>query len=219
MLGEAAEDYLKAIWKLRGEGRVTTSALASELGVSAASATGMLKKLAGLRLIEYEPYRGAALTVAGERVALEVVRHHRLLELYLTEALGLGWDEVHAEAERLEHHLSEELEAKIDEALGFPSRDPHGDPIPSVALELEGDEARPLADVEAGATVRVSSVPDEDAELLRYLGERELVPGRRVSVVASEPFEGPLTVTIAGEQQVLGRELARKVLVAEDEEE
>lgn len=131
MLGESVEDYLKAIWRLERRGRVTTSALAEEVGVSAASVTGMLKKLAGLRLVDHEPYRGASLTDAGKRAALEIVRHHRLLELYLSDALGLDADVVHAEAERLEHHLSELVEARIDEALGFPTRDPHGAPIPT----------------------------------------------------------------------------------------
>ena len=131
MVGEAAQDYLKAIWKLEQRGRVTTNGLAAELGVSPASATGMIKKLAVLRLVDHERYRGASLTPAGERIALEVVRHHRLLELYLAQALGLTSDVVHDEAERLEHHLSEEVEAKIDEALGFPTLDPHGAPIPA----------------------------------------------------------------------------------------
>ena len=149
MLGEAAQDYLKAIWKLGQDGRATTSAIADELGVSPASATGMLKRLASLGLVEHERYHGASLTLAGERVALEVVRHHRLLELYLMEALGLGWDEVHAEADRLEHHLSEEVEARIDAALGFPKRDPHGDPIPSAELELVTDPARTLGELRA----------------------------------------------------------------------
>ena len=215
MLGEASEDYLKAIWKLARGGRVTTTALASELGVSAASATGMLKKLAALRLVEHEPYRGASLTPAGERVALEVVRHHRLLELYLTEALGLGWDEVHAEAERLEHHLSEELEAKIDAALGHPTRDPHGDPIPSVDLELERDDARPLTDIEEGGSAVVARVPGEDGALLRYLGDLGLAPRRRVRVVEHAPFDGPVTVEVAGKRHAIGRELARRVLVTE----
>ena len=217
VLGEAGEDYLKAIWKLGRGGRVTTTALAGELGVSAASATGMLKKLAGLRLVEHEPYRGASLTLAGERVALEVVRHHRLLELYLTEALGLGWDEVHAEAERLEHHLSEELEARIDAALGHPTRDPHGDPIPSADLELAHDDARPLADLAAGGTGVVVRVPGEDGALLRYLGDLGLAPLRRVRVIEHAPFEGPVTVEVEGRRHAIGRELARKLLVTEVE--
>jgi DtxR family Mn-dependent transcriptional regulator len=213
MLGESTEDYLKTIWKLGRDGRVSTSALASELGVSAASVTGMLKKLAALNLVEHEPYKGASLTPAGERVALEVVRHHRLLELYLTQALGLGWDEVHDEADRLEHHLSEELEAKIDEALGFPSRDPHGDPIPSVTLELCRDETRPLADVEAGDAAVVARVPAEDAGLLRYLGTLGLAPDRAVRVVEQAPFGGPVTVEVDGKRHALGRDLAMQIEV------
>ncbi len=210
MLGEAGEDYLKAIWKLGRTGRVSTSALASEVGVSAASVTGMLKKLAALRLVEHEPYRGATLTPAGERVALEVVRHHRLLEVYLTEALGLGWDEVHEEAERLEHHLSEGLEAKIDEALGFPRRDPHGDPIPTPALELDSEATRPLAEVEPGAAAVVARVPAEDGGLLRYLGARGLAPDREIGVVEPGPYGGPVTVEIDGKRHAIGRELAAR---------
>src|ERR671935_1857144 len=146
MLSEAVQDYLKAIWKLEREGPATTSALAAKLEVTPASATAMVKKLAGLGLVEHERYRGVRLTASGERMALEVVRHHRLLELYLMQALGLGWDEVHAEAERLEHHLSEEVEARMDAALGFPTRDPHGDPIPSRELVLPGGAGPPPRD-------------------------------------------------------------------------
>jgi len=136
MVSESAQDYLKAIWKLQAaHGEATTSALAGELGVSPASATAMLKKLDRLGLVQHEPYHGARLTPAGERVALEVIRHHRLLELYLAETLGIDVDEVPDEADRLEHALSEELEARIDEALGFPTHDPHGDPIPDANLE------------------------------------------------------------------------------------
>jgi DtxR family Mn-dependent transcriptional regulator len=213
MLGEAGEDYLKAIWKLGRDGRVSTSALASELGVSAASATGMLKKLASLRLVEHEPYKGASLTPAGERVALEVVRHHRLLELYLTQALGLGWDEVHDEADRLEHHLSEEVEAKIDAVLGFPRRDPHGDPIPSVELELARELTQPLSEVAEGAAAVVARVPAEDGGLLRYLAEVGLAPDREVVVVEQGPFGGPVTVEIDGRRHAIGRELATRIEV------
>lgn len=135
-LSEAIQDYLKGIYKLQDdEGRVTITALAREQGVSAASASAMVKKLAALDLLEHEPYRGAVLTPAGERVALEVIRHHRLLELYLAETLGVHVDDVHDEADRLEHVISEELEARIDRALGYPTHDPHGDPIPNADLE------------------------------------------------------------------------------------
>ena len=136
MVSESAQDYLKAIWKLQAaHGEATTSALAGELDVSPASATAMLKKLDKLGLVQHEPYHGAQLTPAGERVALEVIRHHRLLELYLAETLGIAVDDVHDEADRLEHALSDELEERIDKALGFPTHDPHGDPIPDANLE------------------------------------------------------------------------------------
>ena len=177
MVSESAQDYLKAIWKLQAaHGEATTSALAGELGVSPASATAMLKKLDRLGLVHHEPYHGARLTPSGERVALEVIRHHRLLELYLKEALGLSWDQVHAEAERLEHYLSDEVEARIDAALGYPTRDPHGDPIPTAELVLETGERRTLVDVAAGDEAVVRRVPDSDPELLRYLADLGLVP-------------------------------------------
>ncbi len=213
MLGEAAQDYLKAIWKLEQGGRATTSAIADELGVSPASATGMLKRLASLGLVEHERYHGASLTLAGERVALEVVRHHRLLELYLMEALGLGWDEVHAEADRLEHHLSEEVEARIDAALGFPKRDPHGDPIPSAELELVTDPARTLGDLMRGDEAVILCVPDSDPALLRYLAELGLFPERHVTIVERAPFGGPLTVEVEGARHAIAIELADRIAV------
>jgi DtxR family Mn-dependent transcriptional regulator len=213
VLTEATQDYLKAIWKLGRDGKATTSAIADELGVSPASATGMLKRLAALGLVEHERYHGATLTVAGERVALEVVRHHRLLELYLMEALGLGWDEVHAEADRLEHHLSEEVEARIDAALGFPKRDPHGDPIPSAELELETDPARTLAELMRGDEAVIICVPDSDPALLRYLAELGLFPERRVTIVERAPFGGPLTVEVAGARHAIAVELAERIAV------
>jgi DtxR family Mn-dependent transcriptional regulator len=213
VLTEATQDYLKAIWKLGRDGKATTSAIADELGVSPASATGMLKRLAALGLVEHERYHGATLTRAGERVALEVVRHHRLLELYLMEALGLGWDEVHAEADRLEHHLSEEVEARIDAALGFPKRDPHGDPIPSAELELETDPARTLAELMRGDEAVIICVPDSDPALLRYLAELGLFPERRVTIVERAPFGGPLTVEVAGARHAIAVELAERIAV------
>jgi DtxR family Mn-dependent transcriptional regulator len=213
VLTEATQDYLKAIWKLGRDGRATTSAIADELGVSPASATGMLKRLAALGLVEHERYRGATLTRAGERVALEVVRHHRLLELYLMEALGLGWDEVHAEADRLEHHLSEEVEARIDEALGFPTRDPHGDPIPSAELELHTDPARTLAELMRGDEALILCVPDSDPALLRYLAELGLFPERHVTIVERAPFGGPLTVEVDGARHAIAVELAERIAV------
>jgi DtxR family transcriptional regulator, Mn-dependent transcriptional regulator len=213
MVSESAQDYLKAIWKLEQSGEVSTTALADALGVSPASATAMLKKLATLGLVEHERYHGAGLTPAGERMALEVIRHHRLLELYLMEALGLSWDQVHEEAERLEHHLSDELEARIDRALGFPTRDPHGDPIPSPELLLASDEKVCLADVEAGSQAVVRRVPDADPELLRYLATLGLVPAEEVTVVELAPFDGPVTVEVRGARHAIGRSLAAQIEV------
>jgi DtxR family Mn-dependent transcriptional regulator len=214
MLSESGQDYLKAIWKLSQDGRVTTTGLAAEVAVSPASATAMLKKLAALGLVDHEPYRGARLTASGERMALEVVRHHRLLELYLMESLGMGWDEVHAEAERLEHYLSEELEKRIDAALGHPTRDPHGDPIPSPELTLVSDDVRTLTDIESGATAVIRRVPDGDPELLRYLAKLGLVPDQAVTMVEQAPFQGPVTVTVGATRHSIGHGLASKIEVA-----
>ncbi|MGI8479807.1 MAG: metal-dependent transcriptional regulator, partial [Gaiellaceae bacterium] len=166
----AVQDYLKGIYVLESAGeRVTTSALAGRMGVTAPSATAMTKRLAELGLVERAPYRGVALTEQGKRGALEVLRHHRLLERYLVDRLGLSLDQVHAEAELLEHALSEELEAKIDAELGFPTHDPHGDPIPDSELRVSAGRDRTLADLEPGEHASVSRVPDGDPELLRYL--------------------------------------------------
>ena len=174
----AVQDYLKGIYALESAGeRVTTSALAERMGVSAPSATAMAKRLAELGLVERAPYRGVALTDDGRRGALEVLRHHRLLERYLVDRLGLSLDQVHAEAELLEHALSEELEAKIDAELGFPTHDPHGDPIPDRELRVSTGRDRTLVDLEPGERASVSRVPDGDPELLRYLTELGLVPG------------------------------------------
>ncbi len=211
----AVQDYLKAIYALETEGeRVTTSALAARMRVSAPSATAMTKRLADLGLVERAPYRGVALTEEGRNGALEVLRHHRLLERYLVDRLGLSLDEVHAEAELLEHALSEELEARIDAELGFPTHDPHGDPIPNADLVLDHGPGRTLVELEPGERASVVRVPDGDAELLRYLSELGLVPGSRVSVVALAPFGGPVTVRTARGEHAISRELAGRVSAA-----
>jgi DtxR family Mn-dependent transcriptional regulator len=211
----AVQDYLKAIYVLESAGeRVTTSALATRMGVSAPSATAMTKRLDELGLVERVPHRGVALTDDGRRGALEVLRHHRLLERYLVDRLGLSLDAVHAEAELLEHALSEELEAKIDEELGFPTHDPHGDPIPDRELRLVHGESRSLLDLELGARGSVARVPDGDSELLRYLGELGLVPDARVEVVAQAPFGGPVTVRTASGEHAISRELADRIAAA-----
>jgi DtxR family transcriptional regulator, Mn-dependent transcriptional regulator len=211
----AVQDYLKAIYGLESAGeRVTTSALAHRMGVSAPSATAMTKRLDELGLVERLPYRGVALTDAGRRGALEVLRHHRLLERYLVDRLGLSLDEVHAEAELLEHALSEELEAKIDAELGFPTHDPHGDPIPDRELRVVHGESRSLLDLEPGARGSIARVPDGDSDLLRYLGELGLVPDASVEVLAQAPFGGPVTVRTASGEHAISRELADRIAAA-----
>jgi DtxR family transcriptional regulator, Mn-dependent transcriptional regulator len=211
-LTDAIQDYLKEIYKLEAAGRrATTSALAERLGVAPPSATSMLKKLASLGLVEHERYRGARLTPKGERVALEVVRHHRLLEQYLSKTLGLPIDALHIEADRLEHALSEELEAHIDRTLGFPTRDPHGDPIPGPDLKMARVDVTPLSTLEAGDKATVERIPDGDGELLRYLSKLKLTPGRRLEVRASAPFDGPLTVRVGGADHAISRELAAQI--------
>ncbi len=214
-LTEAIQDYLKEIYKLQAAGeRATTSAIAGRMGVAPSSATAMLKKLAALGLVNHSPYRGVELTEAGGKIALEVIRHHRLLEQYLAETLGVGIDAVHAEADRLEHALSEEVEARIDEALGYPTHDPHGDPIPDAALNVEGRALRPLGALAPGEQATVRRVPDGDAALLRYLADLTLVPGCRVTIERSEPFGGPLTITIGDAAHSISRELAGQIGVA-----
>jgi DtxR family transcriptional regulator, Mn-dependent transcriptional regulator len=211
----AVQDYLKAIYGLESAGeRVTTSALARRMAVSAPSATAMTKRLDELGLVERLPYRGVALTEEGRRAALEVLRHHRLLERYLVDRLGLALDEVHAEAELLEHALSEELEAKIDAELGYPTHDPHGDPIPDRELRLVHGESRTLLDLEPGSHGSIARVPDGDSELLRYLGELGLVPDASVEVLAQAPFGGPVTVRTASGEHAISRELADRIAAA-----
>jgi DtxR family transcriptional regulator, Mn-dependent transcriptional regulator len=212
MYTQAIEDYLKTIFELGSEGSsVSTSALASALRVSAASVTGMLKKLASMHLITHEPYYGVTLTESGRKVALEVIRHHRLIELYLHEALGVPWDEVHAEAERMEHVLSEELEARIDKALGHPTVDPHGAPIPSADLELTVPLRTPMAEVAVGTRALIAEVSDHDSELLKYVGELGLYPGTEILIRAVAPFDGPITLETADREVILGRNAARYI--------
>src|SRR6187551_1189686 len=207
-LSNAIQDYLKEIYKLRTDGgKVTTTALAKRLHVSPASVSAMVKKLAALGLAEHVPYRGVNLTPAGERVALEVVRHHRLLELYLAQTLGIAVESVHAEADRLEHVLSDELEARIDSALGYPTHDPHGDPIPDARLQMQAEhEVRPLSALAAGEAGTVRRVPDDD-ELLPQLSALGLVPGRQITVKKLRP----LTISIDGADQLVPRKLADAV--------
>jgi DtxR family Mn-dependent transcriptional regulator len=212
---EGAENYAKAIYHLQGRGDqpVHTNAVAERLGVAPGSASAMLKRLAEEGLVDYEPYHGARLTRKGERVALETIRHHRLIELFLAEVLGMPWDRVHAEAEVLEHHISEELEELIAAKLGEPARDPHGDPIPDRDLAISSDESVPLTELEPGERGTFARVSDSDGSMLRYLAEREIQPGDRLRVESREPFGGPLIVEIAGNTHPLGPELAGSMRV------
>ena len=211
---QAVEDYLKTIYEIeREQGKVATTVLAEQLGVAPASVTGMIKKLAEMELVAYEPYQGVVLTQAGRRIALEVIRHHRLIELFLAEALGVPWDQVHAEAHKMEHVLSEDLLDRIDTALGHPTTDPHGAPIPTREGTLDQLPCQPLADLEPGQSGVIAEVYDNDPALLRYLGELGLYPKVTVRVVTVAPFDGPLTVRIGEMEHAVGREVANQILV------
>ena len=207
---EAVEDYAKAIYTLQQRlgGPVSTNALAKRLGVTAASASAMVKRLAEQGLVAHVRYRGAALTPAGERVALEVLRHHRLLELYLVQELGVPWDRVHPEAEVLEHVLSDELEHRIAAKLGHPTHDPHGDPIPSAERSVDEGETVSLSALAPGAAGILARVSDADDAMLRYLAEQGIAIGDHVEVVERMPFEGPVLVRVGALTHALGGRLA-----------
>ena len=214
----AIEDYLKAIYQLNQEepeaGSVTGQRIAERLGVASPSVTNMIKRLSDLGLVQYERYHGVELSDAGERIALEVVRHHRLLERYLVEALGYGWDEVHEEAERLEHHISEALEARMAAVLGDPTVDPHGDPIPRLDGSMADVVEMPLITLAPGEPARVQRVSDRDPQRLRYLEELGIRPGVTIQVLEAFPFDGPLRLDVSGVEQMIGRPLAAVVQVA-----
>ncbi|WP_051195665.1 manganese-dependent transcriptional regulator MntR [Meiothermus rufus] len=226
-LSEAQEDYLKQVLLLGSEGRgtdrledtttVSTQALAERMQVRPASVTGMLKKLAELGLVEYEAYRGVRLTQAGHRVALEVLRHHRLIEAYLHQALGYGWEEVHSEAEKLEHHISEAFEARIAQWLGHPSHDPHGDAIPSATLELpQSLPNRRLVGLEPGSTGRVARVATQDQDSLNLFAHLGLKPGARVELL-EHAAEGS-RIRVGKERYLLPASLAQVLWIHLEEE-
>src|SRR4051794_17526601 len=212
---QGAQNYAKALYELQGreESPVGTTAVAERLGVTPASASGMLRRLADEGVVEYTPYHGARLTPEGERLALEVIRHHRLLELFLAEVLGMPWDRVHAEAEVLEHHISEELEELIAAKLGEPAIDPHGDPIPDRDLAVSTDDSVPLTELEPGEHGVFTRVSDSDASMLRYLAERSIQPGASLVMKGREPFGGPLVIEIGDRTHPLGAELAESMRV------
>jgi DtxR family Mn-dependent transcriptional regulator len=210
----AVEDYAKAIYALQeNQDTVGITALAQRLNVTPASASGMVRKLDELGLVTHERYHGVRLTDAGTRLALEMIRHHRLLELYLAESLGMPWDRVHQEAEVLEHVLSEELEALIAAKLGNPTHDPHGDPIPSADLVITEERTACLSTLEPGEEATVVRISDAEPEMLRYLAARAIVPGTRLRVVDKQPFGGPLFVEVGGATHALGAHIATAMRV------
>lgn len=213
---QSEQDYLKAIYHLthrEAKERTGSAALAEWLGFSCASATNMVKKLTERGLVTHSPYQGVALTETGEKVALEVLRHHRLLETYLSERLGVPWEQVHAEADRLEHALSEDLEARLDAALGYPTTDPHGAPIPTKEGVIATPAMQRLWYVAPGSRVIVVEVADEDASLLAYVADLGLVPGATVDVLAKAPFDGPLHIRVGANEYALGETVMRAVSV------
>ena len=214
---EAIEDYTKAIYALaqrNGGQPVTTNLLAERLSVTPGSVSAMLKKLADRGLVEHLPYRGVQLTKDGQRVALEVLRHHRLLELYLSEHLDVPWDRVHDEAEALEHVLSEDLEARIAAKLGHPTHDPHGDPIPDAQLQIDEGDTRSLAEMQPGDRGQFVRVSDSDPEMLRYLDQRGVRLGDELELVDRQPFDGPLAVRFGDQLHTLGGRLAQAIRIA-----
>ena len=208
------EDYLKAIYELERAGQAAeTTAIAGLLGIAPASVSGMVRRLADQGLIMHERYRGARLTAAGRRAALKTLRRHRVIEAYLTIALGYSWDRVHDEAERLEHAASDELIDRMAAAIGEPETDPHGAPIPTREGTLRERSLVTLASLEPGATARVERVSDRNAERLRYLAELGIVPGVVVQIIAREPFGGPIALRVGDVSRTIGPELAGQILV------
>lgn len=217
---QAIEDYLKTIYMLAQEASpVSTSRIAEARDVKPASATSMIQRLAKLNLVNYEKHYGVTLTPDGEKLALEVIRHHRLIELYLIEALGFTWDEVHEQADILEHVISEKLEERIAAVLNYPEFDPHGDPIPSKEGIVKRVDAHLLSKLKVGDVATVTRIPDDtNGELLRYLADLGLVPGVTFTVTEIAPFDGPLTIKFDDKQQVIGRNVAASILVSSSEE-
>jgi DtxR family transcriptional regulator, Mn-dependent transcriptional regulator len=214
---QSQEDYLKALYHLHGDTRpVPTRELAQRLGISSPSVSEMVNRLVAQGMVEHDKYRGQQLTKEGRRVALELVRHHRLLEMFLVRVLGYSWDEVHDEAERLEHVISERMEQRIFELLGRPELDPHGHAIPTLGGKVRPVSNRPLSECGAGEKVVVQGVSDDDPQKLRELERRGLLPGTRMAVVAASQFEGPIEVRIKGHRESVPLGLARAMFVTED---
>jgi len=217
-LSRSVEDYLKAIYHLSSQGGfASTSDIAAMLEVAPPSVSGMVKRLSETGLIEHVPYRGVQLSPQGRRAALRMIRRHRILELYLTQQLDYDWDGVHAEAERLEHAVSDELIERMAGSLGQPRYDPHGDPIPTAAGEIEEADLVTIADAPVGAKLELRQVGTQDSARLRYFATQGLTPGVLLTVADRQPFNGPTTIALvpSGDRRVLGRELARLLLCSE----
>ena len=210
----STEDYIKAIYKLeRDGGKVTTSALALQLQLADASITDMIKKLSEKGLIHYERYQGVGLTASGKRMALKIVRRHRLWEMYLVRFLGFSWDQVHDEAERLEHVTSEKLEQRLDNALGFPHNDPHGDPIPTVNGELDHPKYTALAECREGDVVRVLRVSDDDSEMLQHASKLGVELNKKLIVKEKRSFDGSMLVRVGSKQHFVRQQMANAIFV------
>ena len=212
---QADQDQLREIYLAGGEEtRVRMGRLSEILSCPPASVTAAIKRLHEAGFVDYEPYHGAKLTSSGAEAAVELVRHHRLIERFLVQILGYDWDDVHEEADRLEHAISEKLEGKMADILSNPTADPHGEPIPGADLQAVADESYPLAEAEIGARLQVVRVHDRDPELLQYLAEIGLVPGTRLRVTEHLPFEGPLMISVGGRSLPVGLPVAEAVFVS-----
>lgn len=213
VLSRSVEDYLKAIYQLSSDGQpASTSQIAELLEVAPPSVSGMIKRLSDQGLLDHAPYRGVALTPAGRRAALRIVRRHRILEAYLVNRLGYTWDSVHEEAERLEHAVSDRLIERMAVALGNPQFDPHGDPIPDAQGRIEELIYTPLSEIPKGETVEIHRVTTSQADRLKYLGTSGLMPGTTVTVIERQPFDGPVTIRTPAGEQIVGYELGRLIL-------
>lgn len=216
-LSPPMEDYLKAIYMIHErDSGVTTTAIATALSVTPASVTGMIKKLAEMKLVRHTPYQGVELTKSGEKIALEIVRHHRLLELFLIKALGYSWDKVHAEADILEHVISEEFEERVAARLGNPVIDPHGDPIPAKDGTIRAVAEQSLLQLASGRSAVITRVSDRNSEMLRYAADLGLRPAVRVTLIAAEPFGGSLQIRVGKTERAIGRELAAGIFVTKE---
>jgi len=216
MLSQAVQDYLKTIYKLQEvEDIVSTTSIAKEMNISGASVTGMLKRLAAMKLVDYNSYRGVRLTEDGTKIALEILRHHRLLELYLKESLGFSLAKVHDEACRLEHYVSEEFVEKIDELLGHPQYSPLGNPIPSKDGIIPDNSAIPLTIAELNKNYRIKRISDENTEMVDYFEKMGMLPGVEIKVLTRAPFNGPMTIVYNDHEEIIGYEVGHNIFVEE----